>query len=117
MRKIPTKLKEEMAADPAYKLCALRGGHICQGKIEWHHHIIFAGRQLNEKWAIVAICEYIHDQVTPICSNGLREGIPGELDRFVLNRATEPELLAVSKSIDYLRLRDRLNEQESNPTV
>lgn len=111
MRPIPQPLKEELADDPLYKVCALHDKHKCQGKIEWHHHIIYQGRQLNEKWAIVAICHALHKEAHPITSNVLRTGLVGELDRYVLNRATDAELEAVSKAIDYKALRDRLNNE------
>lgn len=111
MRKIPTKLRDEMAADPYYKLCAMAHVASGYGRIEWHHHIIHAGKQLNEKWAIVPLRASIHAKVTPISHNGLRNGLLGELDRIVLNRATDEELQVVSKSIDYIDLRDRLNKK------
>lgn len=113
MRRIPPKLRQELDANPEYHKCALRP-HGCYGRIQWHHHIIHAGKQLNEAWAIVAICEGAHNQVSPITSNALRGGTCGDLDRFVLNRATTEELQAVSKSVDYVALRDRQNKEHGN---
>ncbi len=32
----------------------------CAGRVEWEHSTIYAGRQLNEKWAIIPCCTYHH---------------------------------------------------------
>ena len=36
----------------------------CSGRIQWHHPWIYAGKQINEPWAIVGACEGHHDEVT-----------------------------------------------------
>lgn len=63
MRKIPTELKERLAADPRMKVCAAAHLGDCEGRIEWHHVWIYAGRQINESWAIVGACHYHHSEV------------------------------------------------------
>lgn len=110
MRPIPPKLKAALAADPEYKVCAKSSvaGHNCDGRITWEHAIIYAGRQLNERWAIIPICAYAHS--VDFHQDG------GDLDKQVnmwiaLNRASEDELRAVSKATDYLAYRDRLNQK------
>jgi len=99
---IPAQMREEMSNDPYYKKCCLNGkGHgDCEGRIEWHHVIIFKGRQLQEKFAIVPACQGHHRLAEP-----LRE----HFEREALNRATDEELEAISKAIDYKAKRDRLN--------
>lgn len=109
MRPIPTKLRNEIAQDPSYKRCALSGYSGCSGRIEWHHHIIYAGKQLNEKWAIIGLCKGHHRNVAPITSNAVRGGMLGEVDRAVLSKATDGQLQEISKTINYTRLRDKLN--------
>ena len=54
MRPIPNKLRQEMEADPYYKRCAWHGRPHPGKKID-HHNLIFAGRQVNEKWCILPI--------------------------------------------------------------
>lgn len=34
--------------------------HECQGRITREHALIYAGRQIDEAWAIVLLCEYAH---------------------------------------------------------
>ena len=108
MRPIPPKLKKEILADPYYKICAMAGmeGHTCGGRITFDHTIIYASKQLNKRWAIVPICARGHS-VDKFQDNG-------ELDRqkivwIALNRATNEELLEISKVIPYMRERVRLN--------
>ncbi|MCL5666990.1 MAG: hypothetical protein M1383_04445 [Patescibacteria group bacterium] len=55
--------------DPYYHTCARQAvfhDHVCQadpatGKlIEWEHAFIYGGQQVNEKWAIIPLCWYVH---------------------------------------------------------
>ena len=74
----------------------------------WEHAIIYAGRQLDEAWAIVILCEYHH------AVNNFQDG--GDLQKeknvwLAINQATDEELRAVSKSIDYIVLKERLNDK------
>lgn len=95
MRPIPLKLREQIASDPFMKKCCL-----CkESKAEWHHAIIYARKQLNEKWAIVPACEKCHKTRIE------------ELLRVALNRATLQELIRISKAEDYIRKKKYLNEK------
>jgi hypothetical protein len=100
MRPIPKQLRDEMADDPFYKQCCL--GDNCYGKIEFHHNLIYAGRQVNEKWAILPLCKFHHDNIA---------WVRRRVDHIMLNRATDGELRAYSKAIDYVALRERLNKE------
>lgn len=63
MRPIPLKLKEQMSCDPFMKRCIhADAGRFaeCDGRIEWEHAHVYKGRQINEKWAIVPVCERHH---------------------------------------------------------
>lgn len=88
MRPIPQELRDEMAADPYYAKCA-RADSTCDGRITWEHAWIYAGKQINEPWAILPICEYHH------AVNMYQDG--GDLDkqinqRLSLARATDEDL-------------------------
>lgn len=64
MRKIPAKMKKEMLDDPAYHFCmrnVMFNDHICRGRLTLEHAFIYAGTQINEKWAIISICAWAHD--------------------------------------------------------
>ncbi len=106
-----------MASKPFYKVCARRAllkDHECGANplngqlIEWEHAIIFAGKQLNEEWAIVPICYYSH-------RGG---GLVKEINVWIaLNRATDAELEAISKATDYKHERNRLNKIYGMPKL
>lgn len=64
MRPIPEKMKQEMLDDPAYHSCMRNDyflDHRCQGRLTLEHALIHAGKQINEKWAIISICAWSHD--------------------------------------------------------
>ena len=116
MRKIPSKLRENMANDNWYTKCVLsrQNDHIfdltgsCGGCITWEHSIIYQGRQLNEKWAIIPLCEKHHGV------NNYQDA--GAINKEVsvwcaINRATDMELRMVSKAINYQELKKRLNKK------
>lgn len=62
MTKIPPKLRAQLTTDPYYKVCARKGilEHECGGKITWEHAMTFGGKQIQERYAIVPLCERAH---------------------------------------------------------
>ena len=101
---IPIKLREELADDPFYKKCCLTGR--TSEKIEFHHNLIFAGRQVQEKFAILPICKSIHQY-----HNGLTSEVKEKLNWIMLNRATDKELEKYSKAIDYKKYKKLLDKK------
>lgn len=109
MNNIPQKLRKELAADPFYKTCALAGlfQHECDGRITWEHTLIYAGKQIQARFAIVPLCAKAHsvDQFQDA----------GDLNKKInvwvaLNRASDDDLLSISKAVDYFLYRSHLNE-------
>lgn len=100
MRPIPIELREEMSQDPYMSTCCMAGIGDCVGRIEWHHNLIFAGRQVNEKWCILPLCKRHHDNI---------DGGKAICNWIMLNRATDEELKPYCKAIDYIDMRRRLN--------
>lgn len=108
MNNIPAPLKKNMLADPEYKVCMLKAyaPHVCGGRITLEHALIFAGKQVQEKFAVISVCaagqevDQFQDAHT----------MDKNLNRWVaLNRATPEELLSISKAINYTRELARLN--------
>lgn len=63
MRPIPLKLRTEIANDPFMARCIycdLCRQNECSGRVEWEHAFLYAGKQINEAWAIVPVCSYHH---------------------------------------------------------
>lgn len=110
MNNMPKKLREACAADPFYRLCARQEAlhdHECKPNplngrlIEWEHALINAGKQLQKKWAIIPICWWAHS------GPGLVKAIN---EWIALGRATDAEILEVSRARDYFLHRGMLNK-------
>lgn len=106
MRPISPAVKAKLLEEPQVCLRADEGN--CQGRITFEHAIIYAGRQLDEVFAILRICEYHHGV------NRFQDG--GDMNKekhvwLALNRASDDELRKYSKAIDYIALRERLNKK------
>lgn len=105
MNNIPPALKKYILTDPYYKKCCLEDEE-CQyesghRQIEWHHAIIYAGKQLQKKWAIVPVCSGFHHKYAD------RSDIKERIVRVCVMRATKEELKEVSKAIDYVKLKEK----------
>ena len=80
MRPISQKLRKELEHRADMKRCIHNG---CPEKPEWEHAWTYGGRQINEQWAIVPVCEYHHRGV----------GLNKEYNQYMsLKRATEYDL-------------------------
>jgi hypothetical protein len=108
MRKISQKNREIIAADQYYRSCARSDEGNCRGRVTIEHSIIYAGRQIDDLWSLLPICEYHHGV------NKFQDG--GDMNKekhvwLALNRATDDELRKYSKAVDYIALRERLNKK------
>lgn len=57
MRPIPDKLRKKLSNMPHMEKCAWC---VAKSNLEWHHAILYSGRQLNEWYAIIALCRQCH---------------------------------------------------------
>jgi len=92
MRPIPKPLLKKMLADPFYQQCCITGKTAKDEKIELHHNLIFASRQVNEEFAILPLAKSVHDNIVyykSLC------------DYIMWSRATEAQRKFYSKAIDY----------------
>lgn len=106
MRPISPKVKAQLLEEP--QECLRKDEGNCQGRITFEHALIYGGRQIDEVWAILRICEYHHGV------NKFQDG--GDMNKekhvwLALNRASSEELKKYSKAIDYIALRERLNKK------
>lgn len=60
-RPIQANLRDRIANDPRMTTCIYvrnsAPNHLCRGRITWEHAWIYAGKQINEQWAIIPCCE------------------------------------------------------------
>lgn len=108
---IPLKQRAEMSKDPFYHVCARKEAlkdHTCQGRITWEHALIYAGKKIQDSWAIIGLCEWAHS----VNNHQDGPGLNKEINVWIaLNRASDDELRKVSKAVNYIRLRSVLNEK------
>lgn len=80
---MPKKLRKELAADEYYTRCARESEGDCEGRITFEHAWIYAGKQIQERWAILPLCWYHH----------LGAGLNKALNQFLsLQNATAGDL-------------------------
>lgn len=94
VNRIPPKLREQLSQDPFYRQCAYRTKRIylasgfplwrnCKGRITWEHALLYAGKQVQETFAIIPLCWYHH------LGDGLNKRINIQI---ALSRATPADL-------------------------
>lgn len=59
MATIPQKIRYTLANDPFMRRC-IHDNADCEARIEWEHALTFAGKQVQEVWAIIPCCTYHH---------------------------------------------------------
>ena len=106
---MPAKLRKQLSTDPFMSKCArkeLLQDHTCQGRITWEHVFIFAGKQIQEDWAIIPLCELAHS-VNRFQDSGI---LNKQINKWIaLNRATDLQLIRHSVVENYIYERRRLN--------
>lgn len=102
MRPISPRVRKIIDTDPYYRRCCVSGRTI---NLEMHHGLIFAGRQVDEAWAILPLTKKIHERE--------KEKQIGEyLDWIMLNRATDEQLKKYSKLENLIAKKERLKKYE-----
>jgi len=110
MRKISASVKEAILADDYYLRCARMKEGDCNGHITWEHALIYAGRQVDEKWAIIPLCEW-HHAVNKHQGGGNENK---EKHQWIaLKRATKEELAKYPKT-DWEQKLKYLNDKYNN---
>lgn len=97
-------MREIMANDPFYKKCCLSKVSECEGVIQWHHNLIYAGRQVNEVFCILPLCEKHHRDANV-------KKVKDLLNLIMLARATDEQMEKYSSAVSYKKLKERLERQ------
>ncbi len=92
-----------MSNDPYYSKCCITGS--TSEKIDWHHNLIFGGKQVNEKFAILPLAKSVHDKITQYKE---------KCDWIMWNRATHQQIEFYSKAKNYFTYLDKLNKKYGN---
>lgn len=110
MRPIPPKLKKELSDDPFMATCIWTGE---KKDVSWEHCWIYAGRQINEKWAIVPLRRDLNCNIS---------GEVKEYCRYIsMTRATDEDLKKYPKK-DWYQIKKYLfnkykNERKRLPNI
>ena len=83
MRPIPEKIKRQILEDMFMKKCCLCGA--TGVKIDWHHNLIYQGRQQNDPKAIIPLCEMCHGKAN-------NKEVKEQLDRIMFERGLDVTL-------------------------
>lgn len=92
---IPASMRMELFQDPFMQSCCVVD-ETCEGRIEWNHHLKFAGKRINEKFGILPMCTSHHRREAQFRDI---------LNIIMVSRATEKELLPYCKLTDYIALK------------
>jgi hypothetical protein len=106
MRAVSKRVKDILLCEP--DICCRQIEGNCKGRITWEHALIFAGRQIDEAFAILKVCAYHHevDQYQDGGSMNKRLHV-----YLAIKRATKKELDAISKATDYHKLLEQLTKE------
>lgn len=92
---IPKEIREQLAADPFMSHCCI-ADETCEGRIEWHHNLIYAGKRVSDWWSLLPVCESHHRR---------ESSFKAKLNKIMVDRAPESELKNYSKAVDYIALK------------
>lgn len=96
---IPAEIKEKLSNDPFMKECCIASNE-CEGRIEWHHNLIYGGKRQNEWWSILPVCHFHHMKESQYKS---------KLNDVMCNRASYDELMPFCKAINYMAIKAELD--------
>lgn len=111
MRVISQKVKKKILADPFYSRCCITGLSSAEAKIDWHHNLIYAGRQVDEKWTILPLAETYFGLNFHKYHQGISPAVQERMDWIMLNRGTDEDLKKYSKCVDLMTKRKKLNDK------
>lgn len=104
MSKIPKAILEAILSDPFYKKCCIpHFEFVCSGRIEFHHNLIYGGKQVQEKDFILPVCHAHHVQEK-------KKSIKDRLNWVMLKRGSTRLIDAYSKVINWKHEQQRLNK-------
>ncbi|MFZ2151649.1 MAG: hypothetical protein WAV09_00900 [Minisyncoccia bacterium] len=77
--------------------CCLEGiGDYCEGRIQFHHNLIYGGKRQDAWWSVLPLCEEHHRR---------ESAYKQQLNTIMANRAPEDELRNFCKAVNYLALK------------
>lgn len=80
MRRLSDETRKRIDTDLFYRRCCLYD-KTCSGPLQQHHNLIYAGRQVDDFWAILPLCQSHHEVAD-------RKDVKKKLNAIMLSRAS-----------------------------
>lgn len=90
MRKLSKLTRQTLENEERMSKCCLSYLGDCNGRIEWHHNLIYQGRQSDIPNTILGVCHSHHEIAN-------KKEIKEQLDWIMLGQMTEADLEKVPK--------------------
>jgi len=103
-----------MSIDPFYCKCILTGKTNREVKIDWHHVFEYGGKQIQEKWAIVPVCERLHSPQGEVNSIHRNNTTKEYIKYLTLKRVSLEWLSEAYPKTDWEQLYNYLNNKYKN---
>lgn len=74
---IPEDMRDLLEVDSFMRRCII-DDDMCDGRLEWNHAFTYAGKRVNELWAIIPMCHTHHEQQAkwrPLIEQRMRQRI------------------------------------------
>jgi hypothetical protein len=89
-RPIPQDTRNQLSTFPEYARCNVADVN-CLGRIQWHHHFVYAGKRTDDPFGIIAICAYHHDHLIAL--------VRRKLDAIMMARVTDEIRVKYHKAV------------------
>ena len=108
MHKTPKIIFEQIERErPLCERYAMFHDHICHGRSTMEHAWTYSGKQINEKWAIIRLCEFAHS-VGPYQNNGI---LDKEINHYISLQHATPEGLKKYTKVNWEQKKTYLNKK------
>jgi|SRR5579872_3774022 len=113
MRKISEQTRDILKKDKQMKACCLRSTKfdLCKGRINWHHNLIYEGKQSDIPETILPLCEGFHHRYAD------QTDIKEQLDWIMLYRMSDEQIKSISKAVDYFQRKIYLTSKFGTPNL
>ncbi len=108
MHKTPQKIYDEIVRErPFCERKEIFKDHECIGRSTMEHVWVYSNRQINEKWAIIRLCEWAHS----VCRCQNNGGLDKEINEYLsLRHATDDDLRKYPNK-NWKQIKNHLNKK------
>lgn len=104
---IPKQILNQILNDKYYSKCARHKENTCKGRVTFEHVFIYGGKQIQEVWAIIPLCEFHHNVLSYQDTGDLRK----DLNEYIALQRATPEQLALYPKRDWSQRKRYLSDK------